>query len=97
MDEKKAYEKKARAELDLLQARLDELKAKARKAEAKAETETNYHQQIAELKAKRDAALDYLAQLGRAGQDAWGELKEGFNRAISEFKSGLDQAASRLK
>ena len=95
MDEKQAYEKKARAELDLLQARLDELKAKAHKAEA--EAEINYHQQIAQLKAKRDAAQDYLAQLGRAGQDAWGELKEGFNRAISEFKSGLDQAASRLK
>lgn len=95
MDKKQAYEKKARAELDLLQARLDELKAKARKAAADAEI--NYHQQIDELKAKRDSTQDYLAELGRAGQDTWGELKEGVNRAISELKSGLDQAASRLK
>jgi len=95
MEQKQAYVKKAKAELDLLQARLDGLEAKARKSEA--DGEIKYHQQIAELKAKRDAAKVYLSELNQSGKDAWGEIKEGFSRAVGDLKLALDQAASRFK
>ena len=95
MDEKQAYRKMAQAELDLLQARLEELKAKARLAEAGAEV--NLQRQIGELKAKREAAWDKLVQIDQAGHDAWRELKEGLNRALGELKAALDQAAARFK
>lgn len=92
MDQKSAYVKKAKAELDLLQSRMDGLNAKARSAEA--DGEINFQQHIAELKAKRDAAYEHLSRLSKAGKEALEELKEGFSQAASDLKTSLDKAVS---
>ncbi|KMY67715.1 hypothetical protein AAU61_07435 [Desulfocarbo indianensis] len=95
MDPRQAYEQKARAELDLLGAGLDGLQARAPKAKAGAGI--NQQQPMAELKAKREAAQNYLARLNRADKFAWGELQVEADQAVSELRSALDQAASHLK
>jgi RNA-splicing ligase RtcB len=95
MDLRQAYEKKAQAELDLLGAGLERLQAKA--LNAKAGAKTGHQRQLAELKAKRKAAQEYLSRLNQAGKFAWGELQVGADRAVSELRSALDQAATLLK
>lgn len=95
MDPRQAYEKMAAAELDLLGAGLDGLQARAQNAKAGAEI--GHQRQLAALKAKREAAQDYLSRLNRAGKFAWGELQVVADRAVSELRSALGQAASRLK
>jgi RNA-splicing ligase RtcB len=95
MDPRQAYEKMAAAELELLGAGLDGLQARVQKTKAGAEI--GQQQQLAELKAKRKAAQEYLSRLNRAGKFAWGELQVGADRAVSELRSALDQAATHLK
>jgi RNA-splicing ligase RtcB len=95
MDPRQAYEKKGSAELDLLGAGLERLQARAQNAKAGAEI--GHQRQLAELKAKRKAAQEYLSRLNRAGKFAWGELQVGADRAVSELRSALDQAATHLK
>ena len=95
MDPRQAYEQKAQAELELLGAGLDCLQARAPKG--KADAAINQQKHMAELKTKREAAQEYLAQLNRADKFAWGELQVEADRAVSELRSALDQAALHLK
>lgn len=95
MDQRQAYEKKAQAELDLLEARLQEIRARAQMA--RADVALNLQQQINELKARRDDMRRQMEQMSGAGQDAWQELKQGFGRAAEELRAALDRAADRLK
>ena len=85
----------AAAESDLLGVRLEMPQARAQ--DARAGAKTGHQRQLAALKAKCKAAQEYLSRLNRAGKIAWGELQVGANRAVSELRSALDQAASRLK
>ena len=95
MDPRQAYEKMASAELDLLGAGLEGLLVRAQNAKAGAGF--GHQRQLAALKAKLKAAQEYLARLNRAGKISWGELQVRANRAVSEMRSALDQAALRLK
>jgi len=80
--------------LDLLGAGLERLQAKA--LNAKAGAKTGHQQQLAELKAKRKATQEYLSRLKRAGKFAWGYLQVEADRAVSELRSALGQAAHTL-
>jgi hypothetical protein len=85
----------AAAESDLLESGLERPPVGAQNAKAGAGF--GHQRQLAALKAKRKAAQEYLSRLNRAGKISWGELQVGANRAVSELRSALDQAASRLK
>lgn len=49
---------------------------------------------MAELKAKREAAQEYLAQSKRADRFAWGELQIEADHAVAELRSALTQCES---
>jgi hypothetical protein len=95
MDPRQAYEKMAATELDLLGAGLERLQARTQNAKAGAGI--GHQRQLADLKAKRKAAQEHLSRLNLADKFAWGELQVGANRAVSELRSALCKAASRLK
>ncbi|MGA6926556.1 MAG: hypothetical protein WBY88_12785 [Desulfosarcina sp.] len=98
MSEKRdAYVKKLKAQLDVWNADIDKLDARAARAEAEARIE--YQERMDDLRAKRDDARDKLSAMQQAGEGAWEDLKEGlensweilkisFNRATSEFEKG---------
>ena len=95
MSKKQAYEEKLKAQLDGWNAKIDELKAKAKGAEADARIE--YHETIEDLQEKRSDAKDKLQQLRQASDDAWEELKEGIEQAWSAMGAAINEAISRFK
>ena len=90
-----AYIDKMEAQLREWGTKIDELKAKADKAEASAKIE--YMKQLDSLKAKRDAARTKLGEIRAAGEDAWESMKSGVEGAWSELKSAIDGAANKFK
>jgi hypothetical protein len=76
-------------------AKIDELKAKADKAEASAKIE--YLKQVEALKAKRDAAQAKLGEIKAASEEAWEILKTGVEHAWNDLKSALDAAVAKFK
>ncbi len=74
---------------------MDELKARAKKAGAQGEIDLQ--KELEQLQTRRDAIQEKLRGVSQTGQDAWGEIKQGLERAAGELKSALDQAAGRLK
>lgn len=94
MDKREAYEQKLKAELDKVRAEIDKLKAEASAADADARIERD--RLIAELEDKRHHAQRKLEELNKAGEGAWGDLKEGAASAWRELSRALEDASSRF-
>ncbi|EAZ91507.1 sll1863 family stress response protein [Crocosphaera chwakensis] len=92
---KQAYEEKVKARLEKLNAQIDEMKAKAK--QAKAETEIEYHSQIEELTAKRDAAFNKLEELQKSGEDAWKDIQAGFELAWKDLQVSFENATKKFQ
>lgn len=92
--EREAYQAKVKAELDKLNARIDEYKAKA--AAAKADAEINYHSIVEELSAQRDALSSKWEEMSTASEAAWQELQKGFDNAWSDLTSAFEKAAKHF-
>ena len=95
MSLKDAYLEKMETQLREWGAKMDELKAKADKAEAGAKIE--YMKQLDVFKAKRDAAQTQLGEVRAAGEEAWESLKTGVEGAWSELKAAIEGAATKFK
>ena len=95
MASKEAYRKKLEAQLDEWDAKLDVLSAKARKATADARI--SYENELAALKVKRAAARDSLAELGKRGETAWEDMKDGMEKAWDELGKATEKVAARFK
>lgn len=92
--EKAAYEKKYRAQLDEWQASIDKLSAKARKADAEAQVHmTSY---VNDIRAKKAALEERLQRINAASNDAWSELKHGVEEAANDLSAALSNAKSKL-
>jgi hypothetical protein len=95
MSMKEAYQKKMKAQLDVWSAEIDKLKAQAMKMEADAEVKAQ--REIDDLRAKRDVAVEKLARLERAGDDAWEDVKAGVEGAWDTLASAMKSASARFK
>lgn len=95
MSTKKAYKEKVEAELDLVEAKLAELKAEAKNSAADvhikyAEHTDKLEQMIITTKAK-------LKELDDAREDAWEHLKEGVESAWDTLSAAVQEAAAKFK
>jgi len=95
VEDKKSYLQKQADQLRKWDAEIDELKAKAGKA--KAGSRSKLLEQIAELRAKKEAAQDKLKQLQEAGDSAWDDMKKGLEKSWTELKDGFSKAYERFK
>lgn len=95
MNERDAYMAKLKAKMDEWIADIDKLEAQARGVQANARL--NYEQQLASLKAGRDAAAQKMRELQDASADAWETLREGAETAWSDLSKALKDAAERFK
>jgi chromosome segregation ATPase len=92
LDKKHEYQQKVKAELEKVNARIDQYQAKAR--EAKADTAAHYHDNLEQLIAKRDAAQSKLDELQQASGEAWEEVQKGFENAWNELSVAFQNATS---
>jgi len=83
------------AQLKEWSAKIDELEAKARVA--KADVETNYENEIKQLKDKRDAAMKKLQELKGASAEAWEILKAGAETSWADLKKAVTAASEKFK
>jgi hypothetical protein len=95
MASKEAYQKKLEAQLNEWDAKLKQLGAKAQKATADARI--MYENDLESLKSKRAAAHKTLAELGKRGDNAWEDMKDGMEKAWDEMSKAIEKIAARFK
>lgn len=84
------YKEQAQAHLDKLDAQLEELAARGRKAEA--EAKINYTSFIDELKTQRAAVEQRIQELQEATDEAWATMEYGFESAWRELTRSFEKA-----
>lgn len=92
---KEAYQEKLEAQLREWTAALEQLKARADRAEADAKIE--YYTQIEGVRAKVDAAEAKLRELKASSGEAWETLKGGVEQAWADLKTAVEGAVSKFK
>lgn len=95
MATKEAYQKKLEAQLKEWDAKLDQLNAKAQKATADARI--HYENELENLKSKRAAAHKTLEELGKRGETAWEDMKDGAEKIWDEMGKAIEKVAARFK
>ena len=95
MPTKDEYVRKMHSKLDLWNAEIDKLAARAN--QSKAEMRAEYGKQIEELQPKRDEAKNKLERLQNAGEGAWEDMKVGLEMAWDAIGEAVDSAKSRFK
>jgi DNA anti-recombination protein RmuC len=78
------YVKDMNKQLDALNVKYEEWKAKAAKAEGQAKKDLE--NKLDEMKVKRDAATKKLNEVKEASLDRWEKVKEGFGSAFDDLK-----------
>lgn len=95
MSSRNDYVRKMHAKLDVWNAEIDALAAKA--DQAAAETRAEYHKRIEALRAQRDDARKKMEHLQSAGESAWQDMKAGVEMAWGALGEAIDSAKSRFK
>ena len=94
MSLKNAYREKIEAQIEEQRARLELLKAKAKRAAA--DVKIMAYEEIGDADAKLDALKAKLQELGNATGDAWQEMKGGIESAWGELTEACKKAANRF-
>lgn len=95
MATKAAYQKKLEAQLREWDAKLDQMGAKARVAAADARI--GYENELESLNSKRAAAQKTLEELGKRGENAWEDLKDGAEKVWDEMGKATEKVAAPFK
>jgi len=95
MDKDEAYQEKMEAQLKLLSARIDELKAKAQKAKTEAKIE--YMEGLDALEKKRNDVKTRLEEVKKVGKSAGKDLKAGIEASLFDLKKAVESALARFK
>jgi len=95
MEVQNAYKQKMAAQLkewsaqvDLLEAKLDNVSADLRIKRA---------EQLHELRARHSVAAEKMKELGKSTGEAWEQAKETADKMWDDFKAGLTDAQSKFK
>lgn len=92
---KQIFQNKLEAQLQELDATLDNLKLQA--SLGKAELRTELEKQLSVLSEKRNAAQAKLNELSRRTEVAWEDLKGGAEKAWDDMRQTLNQIAERFR
>jgi chromosome segregation ATPase len=95
IENRQDYQRKVEAQLEKLNAQINEYKAKADQAQADAKV--RYYDQLEELQTKRDAAQAKLSELQQASESAWDEIRRGFENAWTELTTSFDLAVRQFE
>jgi chorismate mutase len=92
---KEEYIDKMTAQLKEWSAKIDELEAKV--DTTKTGVKLGYDRRILDLREKRTAVTQKLAELMDSSAEAWVATKAGVDTAWKEFKDGLTNAKDKFK
>ncbi len=92
---KKSYLAKLSGQLNDLDKKLDELKAKA--ASYAGTVKTDYEKAVDELLRKRKEAEEHLQKLKTASVEGWKELNRGTKKVIDSMTKSIDNAVRKFK
>ena len=95
MDKREIYKEKAQAKLEMLNARLDMLRAGAK--DRAADAKLNLSGQIDVLNNKREDLESRVRQIQQAGEDALEEMGKGLDLALEDVQHALDRAGEALE
>ena len=84
----------AQRQLDGIDAKIVEWKAKAK--DAKADAKTAMDESLRELEKQRKEAADKLAELKSSGADAWENVKQGFQNALDKLRDSYEKAKQQF-
>ena len=89
------YLSRADSQLNQLNRHINDLKAKADRAQGNAKAELNA--EIDQLRKKQAAAHQHIAQVEAASEDSWQSLQAGADAALNDLQKAYDEAAARFK
>jgi hypothetical protein len=95
MEIQDAYKQKLGAQLKEWSAQINLLEAKA--ANAAADVKVKAAEELRELRAKQRAAAGKMKELGKAGAEAWDQVRESADKIWAELKTGVANAQSKFK
>jgi hypothetical protein len=95
MEIQEAYKQKLGAQLKEWSAEINLLEAKA--ANAAADVKVKAAEDLRLLRAKQRAASEKMKELGKAGAEAWEQVKESADKIWAELKTGVASAQSKFK
>ena len=83
--------------VEKLKSQIDQWNAEAKKWEEKARQATagmraDYTKQLAQYRARRDAAVEEVRRLQNASTDAWKEMMRGAESAMKSMQEAFDRA-----
>ena len=93
--DRESYQAKVQAQLQKIDARIDEAKAKSQQLEA--DTKLSYENAIEELQVQRDAVEQKLKELQSSTDEAWATLQAGFESAWNELVSSFEKAGQSFQ
>lgn len=94
MEDKKYYLQNLADQLHQWDVEIDELNARAGKAQAEAKRE--HLNEIDNLRAKKEAAQSQMKQLQAAGNDAWDDMKTGIEKSWTELSGAFASAFAKF-
>jgi len=94
MADRSAYQQKREADIRLLEAELETMKARAERAEADAKI--LYQGQVEALQKRLAEARTKLKELGEASDDAWETMRSSAERAVDDLKAGFAEAKRKF-
>ena len=93
MNSKEAYAQKLRAQIDIWEAEMSKLEARASKLEGDARIALQ--QQVKDLRANMEKVSNQMDELRRASDDAWQDIKGGIDGAWRNLENAVRSAVSR--
>ncbi|HXQ41098.1 MAG TPA: hypothetical protein VN821_07520 [Candidatus Udaeobacter sp.] len=95
MTARDAYMKKLKEQLDNWNSELSKLEAKAR--QPLAGMKDAYEKQLKELRERRGAMQQKMAEMQKAGDQAWDHVREGADKAWKAMEESFRKAWSDFK
>jgi len=93
---KNEYVEKRKAQIDKLNAEIEDLAAKTIKTDADAEATREHKAHVAALRLKRDEARAKLAEIEAAADDRWEDLKDGVENVWMNLKHGFEKVKAKF-
>ena len=84
------YVEKLKAQIDLWNADMAKLEARAKLGQANLKTE--YAAQLEQFRKRRDDAISEMKRIQGASMDAWGELARGADAALKNMQDAFEKA-----
>jgi chromosome segregation ATPase len=95
MTKRDEYIEEMKARLDQINAEIDALEVKTKRA--KEDVKAEYAEEIAVAREKRNNLQQQLEELKSAGETAMDDLKQGAENAWQEAQQAVSRAAARFK